>query len=350
MVNGRIAIVGAGAVGASIAADLTRGGLDVTVIEPWPEHVEAMRSGGVRIEVPGDEATTTQVRAFHVSEVATLRESYDVVIVVVKAYDTRWACELIKPLVRPDGIVVGIQNGMTIDDMASIMGPERTLGAVVEIAANMFQPGVVKRQTPSSGTWFTVGVLHESARGREARLAEFLSHAGTADVTDDIRSSKWMKLVANAAEFVTSAMVNLPLADAVRLPGMRQVMDAAGSEAMETALALGHRVVPMFGKPGIEDTAPEHYAAALFDAVLSGWTLPDTRVAILHDWLKGRRGEADAINGLVVSEQRRLGGRARTNEVLVEFAHRIERGELAPDPSNLELLLSELGVSAPVSG
>ena len=52
---------------------------------------------------------------------------------------------------------------------------------------------------------------------------------------------------------------------------------------------------------------PEAYAKSLMDAVLSGWTLPDTRVAMLQDWMKGRREEVDDINGLVAREQRRLG-------------------------------------------
>jgi 2-dehydropantoate 2-reductase len=341
MTNARIAVLGTGAVGASIGADLTRAGLDVTFIDQWPEHVEAMRSQGVRIDMP-DEATTTPVRAFHLCDVATLTETFDVVLFAVKAYDTRWACELIKPLVQPAGLVVGVQNGITLDDMASIMGPERTIGAVVEIAANTFHPGIVERQTPPPGTWFTLGSYDRTARGRETEVAELLSHAGTADITDDIRSSKWMKLVANAAEFLASSIVNLPLAEALAMPGMRRVMDAAGSEALETALALGHRIVPMFGKPGIEKYGPDRYAAALLDAVVSDWTLPTTRVAILQDWMKGRRGEGDAINGLVVAEQRRLGGRAPVNELLVDLSHRIESGELAADPSNAELLVSHV--------
>ena len=124
----KIAVLGTGANGASIGADLTRAGLDVTFIDQWPAHVEAMRKDGIRIEMP-DETTVTPVRAFHLCEVATLREPFDVVIIVVKAYDTRWACELIKPVVKPDGLVVGVQNGMTMDDVASIVGPERALGA-----------------------------------------------------------------------------------------------------------------------------------------------------------------------------------------------------------------------------
>ncbi len=36
----KIAVIGSGAVGASVAADLLRAGLDVTVIDQWPAHVE----------------------------------------------------------------------------------------------------------------------------------------------------------------------------------------------------------------------------------------------------------------------------------------------------------------------
>ena len=335
----RVAVVGTGANGASIGADLTRAGLDITFIEQWPEHVVAMRAKGIRIEMP-KETLTTLVRVFHLCDVATLREQFDIVLIAVKAYDTRWACELIKPLVSPKGLVVGIQNGMTIDAIASIVGPERTVGAVIEIAANMYSPGVVERQTPPTGTWFSVGAYDEATFGREREVADILCHAGKVEISDDIRSAKWMKLVANAAEVLPSAILNLPLADAIKVPGIREVMEDAGKEAIRTALALGHRIVPMFGEPRVTVNDPDQYAVALIDAVLAGWALPTTKVAVLQDWLKGRRGEVDDINGLVVSEQTKIGGRAPVNARLVDIAHRIERGELAADPSNANLLLS----------
>jgi hypothetical protein len=100
---------------------------------------------------------------------------------------------------------------------------------------------------------------------------------------------------------------------------------ASGAEAVRAALALGHRLVPIFGKSRVEVNDPEAYAKSLMDAVLSGWTLPDTRVAMLQDWMKGRREEVDDINGLVAREQRRLGGRAPVNEKLVEIATRIRK-------------------------
>jgi 2-dehydropantoate 2-reductase len=341
MVDERIAVVGTGANGAAFGADMSRAGLDVTFIEQWPAHVEAMRANGLRVEIP-EETVTTPVRAFHMCEVATLREPFDIVFLGVKAYDTRWACELIKPLVAPDGLVVGLQNGMTIDDVAAIMGPERTLGAVIEVAAGMFEPGVVVRQTGPAGTWFGIGAYDETTRGREAEVTEVLRHAGKVEIKDDIRSAKWMKLVVNASEFLPSSILNLPLAEAVRLPGIRDVMMASGREAVRTALALGQELVPIFGHERVEANDPDRYATLLLDSVLSDWTLPDTKVTVLQDWLKERRAEVDDINGLVVREQQRLGGEAPVNTRLVEIAHRIERGELTADPSNADLLRSLL--------
>jgi 2-dehydropantoate 2-reductase len=65
-------------------------------------------------------------------------------------------------------------------------------------------------------------------------------------------------------------------------------------------------------------------------------------VAVLQDWMKGRRGEVDDINSLVAREQRRLGGDAPINQRLVEIAMRIENGELTATPANADLLRSLL--------
>ena len=337
----RIAIVGTGANGAAFGADMVNAGLDVSFVEQWPAHVEAMRADGLRVEMP-DETVTTPVNAYHLCDVATMREPFDIVFLGVKAYDTRWACELIKPLVAADGLVVGLQNGMTMDDVASVMGAACTMGAVIEVAAGMYEAGVVTRQTGPDGTWFGIGAYDDATRGREQEVVDVLRHAGDAEIKDDIRSAKWMKLVVNAAEFLPSSILGLPLADAIKVPGMREVMMASGREAVRTALALGHDLVPIFGNTHVEANDPDGYATVLLDAVLSDWTLPDTKVTVLQDWLKGRRAEVDDINGLVIREQLTLGGAVPVNAGLVEIAHRIERGELEADVSNADLLRSLL--------
>jgi 2-dehydropantoate 2-reductase len=338
MTNKRVAIVGTGANGASIGADLTRAGLDVSFIEQWPAHVDAMRADGIRVELPA-ETQTTAVRVHHLCEVAELREPFDIVFLSVKAYDTRWACELIKPLVADDGLVIGLQNGMTIDDVADIVGPGRTMGAVLGIASNMFTPGIVQRQTAPADTWFAIGAFDDATRGRESEVADVLRHAGTVEISDDIRAAKWMKLVVNCAEVLPSAILNLPLMEAAAIPGMRSIMDEAAREALRLAFALGIRAVPILGKRQEDLPDSEEYAVQLFDTILSSYSRPDTRVAVLHDWMKGRRGELDAFNGFIASESARIGGEAPVNAHIVDVARRVERGELSPHPSNADLLL-----------
>ena len=96
----KIAVLGAGANGASIGADLTRAGEDVVLIEQWPAHVEAMRANGLLVNMP-DESQRTDVRTMHLCEVATLREKFDVVLMLMKAYDSRWAAQLDRRRIWP---------------------------------------------------------------------------------------------------------------------------------------------------------------------------------------------------------------------------------------------------------
>ena len=299
MTGPRIAVLGAGAQGAGIGADLVRAGHDVTFIEQWPAHVEAMRARGVEIRLPS-ETMLTEVHAIHLCEVATLRVPFDVVLLLVKAYDTRWAVELIAPHLAENGIVVGVQNGMTMNEISAVVGPQRTLGAVIEMASNMFDPGVVTRQNAPADSWFAVGGIDAIAHERASEIRAIMSCTGTVEVSDDIRSSKWMKLVANAGELVVSAILDLPLAEAVRLPGIHDMMIRCGAEAARAAVVDGSRLVSIFGLAESETVDPGIYASRLLGEVLDKYSLPDTRTTVLQDWMKGRHSEYDELNGHVV--------------------------------------------------
>jgi 2-dehydropantoate 2-reductase len=341
----KIAVLGAGANGASLGADLTRAGHDVTLVEQWPEHVAAMRADGLRIEMP-DETTHTDVRAYDLCEVATFRERFDVVLVLVKAYDTRWACELIEPYVEPDGLVVGVQNGMTADVVGDVVGPHRALGAVIECSAELTVPGIVQRHTPPARSWFAVGSLGPRTAGREHEVAELLRHAGAVEIVDDVRSAKWMKLVSNATTLVTTAMLGLPMLAALHHPGMRELMLRSGQEALDAGVAAGYEILPIFGLTEADVATPEHVVETLLDTLYARFVLEHTTTTILHDWRKGRHSEIDDLNGAVVATAERHELHAPVNAAVVELAHRIERGELAPDPANGELL-AELVATAP---
>ena len=152
----KIAVLGTGANGSCIAASLIDAGLDVVLIDQWPAHVETMRANGLTITMPETEQHVA-VRAYHLCDLCTLNETFDVVLLAMKAYDTRWSCEMIKPYLAPDGMLIGMQNAMEAGTIADVVGAERTIGCVIELSSEMFTPGLVKRNTPPPKTWIGLG-------------------------------------------------------------------------------------------------------------------------------------------------------------------------------------------------
>jgi len=336
-VSKKIAVLGTGANGASIAADLTNAGLDVVLIEQWPAHVEAMRENGVRIEMP-EETVTTPVRAYHLCEVCTFDEKFDVVLLLMKAYDTPWACQLIEPYLHDDGLLVGVQNGMTVDAIADVVGPERTIGCVIEISSQMFEPGIIQRQSPPDRSWFAVGSIDAASAGREHEIQEILSHSGTAVISSDIRSAKWMKLISNCTTLATTAIFGVPIAEAANTPGMREIMLRSGAEALTVGQDIGLRIEPIFGLSEDDVQQTNRLVEMLLDKLTSTYILSDTITTVLQDHMKNRKSEVENINGWVVEEQLKLGKAAPVNAAVVEISERIKRGEVEPGPANLELL------------
>jgi 2-dehydropantoate 2-reductase len=338
----RVAVLGAGANGGGVGAELAAAGVDVTLIEQWPAHVEKIRADGLRIEMP-DRVLEQPVVALHLCEVAEVKQPFDVVLMVMKAYDTRWSAELIKPVLAADGLLAGVQNGFTADVIAEVVGPERAIGCVIECSAMMEEPGVVERHTPPESSWFAVGSLSEATAGREGEVAELLAHAGKTEVVEDIRSAKWMKLVSNATTLVTTAILGEPMLASLKHEAMRDLMIASGKEALAAGLAQGYEVQPIFGLTAADLADRDAVVETLLDTLFAGFVLPSTTTTILHDWSKDRRSEVDDINGAVVAE---LGPeQAPVNAAVIEMAHRIERGELEPKISNYTELAALAGLA-----
>ncbi len=337
----RIAFVGTGAQGASIGADFALAGHDVTFIEQWPAHVEAIRRDGITVNLP-TRTINARPPALHFCQVAEVREPFDLVFLIVKAYDTKWVTQMIAPVLAEDGFVVGLQNGMTHLDIADVVGPEQTIGAVIEIASNMFTPGVTNRQNDHDESWFALGAVDPRQQHRVEAVAHLLRCSGRVEVSNDIKSSKWMKLVVNAAELIPSALLDLPLNDAARVPGYLEVMRQAGYEAMQAALLDGASIIPIIGLPPVTTNDPERYVDRIFEEVLTTFSRPDTLTTSLQDWRKGRRAEIAEVNGYAVEILRKFGKPAPVNERVIEMALAVERGLLQAKPENASMLAESL--------
>lgn len=333
----RIVVVGTGAIGSSVAADLTDAGHDVTIIDQWPAHVEKMRADGLRITMP-DLELHVDVDAHHICDLASLRATFDTALVCVKSFDTAWAVQLIEPYLASDGVLVGIQNSMNDDLHAGIVGRDRTVGCAIELSADIYHPGIVTRNTARGGTWLTVGELDGSVTDRVERLAELLSAVARAEVSTNIYGSKWTKLVANSMVMGPFGLLGLRNHESARLPGMREISVRLGRETVAVGHALGYELEPVFG------LSAEEFSGATDDVLYTAMDTLNAHVgehavtAIVQDYWKGRRSEYDFITGLVVRKGREVGVETPINSAVLEIYEQIERGELEMTPTNLDRL------------
>lgn len=334
-----VAFVGTGAVGGSVAADLIDGGTRVTVIDQWPAHVEAMRTDGLLVAMPGLEVRV-DVDAWHLCDLASHWPEFDLVFIAVDAYDSRWVSRLIEPYLAPHGLLVGIQNSMTLSHHIDIVGNARALGAVVELSAHMFEPGIIERNTNRAHTWMAVGETDGSVTRRLEAVADMLRQAATVEITANIAGAKWSKLVTNSMMMGPYALFGLTEGEASRLPGMMDISIRLGREAAEVGRALGHELEPLFG------LSAEDLAAGGDEALRVALTtlladVGDTAInTMIQDQMRGRRSEFAWINGLVARRGRDVGVATPANDAVHELSRQLDAGHLEMSADNLHRLVA----------
>src|ERR1051325_3236081 len=102
--NKRIVVVGAGAIGGYTGGNLAHNGYDVTLIDPWPEHIEAIRRDGLSLEgITPAESVVARPKTLHLTEVQHLSKErpVDIAFVSMKSYDTEWATTMIRQYLAP---------------------------------------------------------------------------------------------------------------------------------------------------------------------------------------------------------------------------------------------------------
>ncbi|MEJ0068877.1 MAG: 2-dehydropantoate 2-reductase [Pseudomonadota bacterium] len=127
----------------------------MTLIDPWPEHIEAIRRNGLEITgVTEAERCVAQVPTLHLTEVQSLSKHrpVDIAFVSVKSYDTEWATLLIAPYLAPDGYVVSLQNCINEPRIAALVGWGKTVGCIAALlSAELHAPGRIRRQAARGG-------------------------------------------------------------------------------------------------------------------------------------------------------------------------------------------------------
>ncbi len=344
-----IAIIGAGAVGGYTGGRLALAGETVTLIDAWPEHVNAMRVHGLRLAGTQGEHTVT-VQALHVGDAQRLvKQPVDIAIISTKSYDTAWTAALIAPYLARDGYVVSMQNGMNEERIAGIVGWDKTVGCIASsISVNMAAPGHITRtQQPGGGghAVFRVGEVHGRTTTRATQLARLLCAVDSADVTPDLWGERWTKLATNA---ITHGLLGVTGLDnravLIERGKVHRIGVRLAAEAIAVGRALGYQVGTLLGvapDDWLNANAGDAAAKKRVENGLAAWmntlTAP-SRSSVGRDVVAGRRTEIDFTNGLVAGKGAQTGVPAPTHARVTELVRRIDRGELTPDPAHIDAM------------
>ena len=340
----RIGIMGAGAIGSVVGGMLSRSGHDVTLIDQWPAHVEAMQTNGLRLSGTCGEHVVP-VKAVHLCDAQAIAEPFDAIFLAVKGYDTEWATLFaIRFLRQPDGVVVDFQNGINDERVAALAGRERTLGCVIVIGAGLYEPGHAMR-TDTGKIGFKIGELDGRDTPRARELVQIVDDVAGARLTSNLFGERWSKLAVNCMANPLAGLSGLGSAEIRSEPVPRRIAVHVAAEVISVGRAAGFEVEPIFGIEAqrFVDAATGHSIDELeADMATGARSLAGGRPSLLQDVMRGRRTEIEELNGYVVRRGRELGVPTPMNEAVVREVQRHRVGLLRPDPKNLEPLAALL--------
>ncbi|MBI4219726.1 MAG: NAD(P)-binding domain-containing protein, partial [Chloroflexi bacterium] len=254
----KLFFIGAGAIGSYLGGFLARAGHDVTIVDPWPEQIDAIKRNGISVAGP-HEPFVARPKALHMHEAQGLESDFDIAFVAMKSYDTAWATRFAMRFLKPQGYVVSAQNCWNDPTIASIVGVERAVGLIMSrISVAVWAPGKVERgveKGASTGYFvFRAGEHGGAITPRVQELSKALSVIDASQATDNLWGERWAKLCQNSMGNPVQAMSGLGTLEIASTPRGRQITVLLASETAKTGLKLGHKV-PKFGGVAAEKWA-----------------------------------------------------------------------------------------------
>ncbi len=348
--NKRIVVFGAGAIGGYTGGNLAHNGFDVTLVDPWPEHIEAIRKDGLALEgVTESEFVRARPKTLHLTEVQNLAKEkpIDICFISMKSYDTEWAATMMRQYLAPGGYMVSLQNCINEERIAGVVGWGKTVGAIAALlSAELYAPGKIRRtgaKNPPGHEVYRVGEVHGRVTARIEELGSMIRAVDTCRVTDNLWGERWSKLCVNGMHNGVSAASGLS-GNAMRQDDrIRGLIIKLGGEAVRIGQAQGYKLEDIAGQDAEklaraaegDKGALEEVEALMLALRNSQGRSEAQRPSMGQDMQKGRRTEIDFINGVIVERGKLLGLPTRTHEQLIAAVKQVELGKAAPSPDLL---------------
>ncbi|MYV51932.1 2-dehydropantoate 2-reductase [Streptomyces sp. SID3212] len=293
----KVAVVGAGAIGAYVGAALDRAGAEVHLIARGP-HLAAMRQDGVRVLSPRGDWTARVHATDRPDDIGPV----DYVFLGLKANSYAACGPLVKPLLHDGTAVIAAQNGIpwwyfhghggphdgtrieSVDpggSVSAVLPPERAIGCVVYAATELEGPGIVRHL---EGTRFSIGEPDRSVSKRCLEFSEAMQAGGLkCPVEPELRDDIWIKLLGNISFNPISALTRATMREMCLHRSTRQVIEMMMAETLSVAEALGC-----------------HPDISIERRLAGAERVGDHRTSTLQDLEKGKPLELDVLLAAVV--------------------------------------------------
>lgn len=329
----KFTIIGAGAIGGITGAYLARAGHDVTLVDVTIDHLAAIRERGLTIE--GHSQLTQRVSA--AIEPAQLSSPLGTVLCAVKTLHTAAALAPVAPLLTHDEYVVSMQNGLAFNDVADVVGRDRTLAGCFNFGGHYESPGHILHGTTGG---FAVGELDGRMTARVQELRDAFAAVQECEATDNILGCIWSKL-AMASSFFATALVDADVADILAVPRYQPLMLDLIAETVAVAEASGvslgdlHGFDPRMARFGDRTTAS---SARVIDVMRQYWLNgAQPRTGIWIDLaVRKRKTEAGPQLGGLIAAAEKVNVEVPRNRTVYELITEMETGRRGFSWDNLD--------------
>ncbi|MGB0846480.1 MAG: ketopantoate reductase family protein [Thiolinea sp.] len=297
--NPKLYVIGAGAMGSLFGGLLAEGGMDVTLVDVWQEHVDNINRDGLKMVGYGGDRFIP-VRA--VTSTAGMPQA-DIVFVQCKAVHSEEAVKAAQNIIADNTVFISFQNGLGNEEViASVVGDDRVLGGLTAQGASIEGPGVVHNYAELP-TW--IGEMGGGVSERTAALsAVFSQHGLPTSPSENIRLDIWKKLMANVGISAASGISNLKIREIMAIPEMKATIYAAIDEAVIVGKAAGVE---------LDSEEAREVLAKIAGPGGSG----ENKTSLCNDILNQRPSEIDFINGAIVKLGKEHGIKTPINSTLV---------------------------------
>lgn len=336
----RFLILGAGAIGGSTAAFMTKAGLDVSVLCRSEKTAKTLCEKGMHISgVRGE----MDVPLKAVCGAEKLEGDFDYCIVSTKAYDTIPAVNSVLPLLKENGLVLVLQNGICVDELLKAAGESRSACGVTSFSSTMISPTHMKITGEGA---FQIGMAAGHYDDRLEALREALSSMVPTTIETPILPYMYSKLIINSGITCGGALTGQLLGDMLKSPLAREFFIGLVYEDMALAEKMGIKVPPFGGKLNyykfISGKSKLDKLRRTLMIFVVGLKYKNLKSSSLTSLERGKPTEVQVLNGWISRKAKEYGVLTPINDKLAELIAQIEAGQRKSCPENIQEIMKNI--------